>query len=139
MFCTTRCLNASCCNPRCPDDPAENFGANDADNGPEMCSGLPVQRNSAEQLTAAMGGEGFTVISTEHETHTTPSGGEQRFVGVTARRNCRQPVAEPGGWLNQPGSGGSPSSARQSDLDRATVSPVGVTSNQTPSSPRAMR
>ena len=57
-----------------------------AEDGPEMCSGLPVQRNSAEQLIAAMG-EGFTPLSTSKETHTTPSGGEQRFIWVTARRN----------------------------------------------------
>lgn len=57
-----------------------------AEDGPEMCSGLPVQRNSAEQLIAAMVA-GFTPISTEREIHVTPSGGEQRFVWVTARRN----------------------------------------------------
>lgn len=57
-----------------------------AEDGPEMCSGLPVQRNSPEQLLAAMGGN-FTKVSTQRETHTTPSGGQQRFVWVTARRN----------------------------------------------------
>ncbi len=56
-----------------------------AEDGPEMCSGLPVQRNSAEQLKDSMG-EGFTLLSSHRETHTTPSGGEQPFTWVTARR-----------------------------------------------------
>ena len=56
-----------------------------AEDGPEMCSGLPVQRNSAEQLIAAMGA-GFEMIAVNREMHTTPSGGEQRFVWVTVQR-----------------------------------------------------
>lgn len=57
-----------------------------AEDGPEMCSGLPVQRNSIDGLIDAIG-DGFTVLTTSKETHVTPSGGEQRFVWVTARRD----------------------------------------------------
>jgi len=56
-----------------------------ADDGPEMCSGLPVQRYSPEELIAAMG-EGFEVIETTRHTHVTPSGSEQKFVWVIAKR-----------------------------------------------------
>ena len=56
-----------------------------ADDGPLQCSGLDVARYSPEQLIAAMG-EGFTPVTTEHESHHTPSGGEQPFTWVLARR-----------------------------------------------------
>ena len=56
-----------------------------AEDGPEQCSGLDVARYSPEQLIAAMG-EGFTPIATEREIHRTPSGGEQPFTWVLARR-----------------------------------------------------
>ena len=56
-----------------------------AEDGPEQCSGLDVARYSPEQLIAAMG-EGFTPIATEREVHRTPSGGEQPFTWVLARR-----------------------------------------------------
>lgn len=56
-----------------------------AEDGPEMCSGLPVHRYSAEGLAASMG-EGFTVRETLREQHTTPTGGTQSFVWVLADR-----------------------------------------------------
>lgn len=56
-----------------------------AEDGPEMCSGLPVVRHSPDELAAAMG-EGFELVRAERETHVTPAGGEQRFVWVLARR-----------------------------------------------------
>ena len=56
-----------------------------ADDGPEMCSGLPVARYSEQQLMDAMG-EGFVVEQTRREQHQTPSGGTQSFVWVVARR-----------------------------------------------------
>jgi 2-polyprenyl-3-methyl-5-hydroxy-6-metoxy-1,4-benzoquinol methylase len=54
-----------------------------AEDGPEMCSGLPVQRHSHDQLLAAMG-PGFTEVARERETHVTPTGGEQRFIWLIA-------------------------------------------------------
>lgn len=56
-----------------------------AEDGPEMCSGLPVHRYSADGLAAAMG-EGFAVLETLREEHATPSGGSQSFVWVLAQR-----------------------------------------------------
>ncbi|MCF8542754.1 MAG: hypothetical protein K9G24_06700, partial [Candidatus Nanopelagicales bacterium] len=56
-----------------------------ADDGPGMCSGLPVQRYSEQDLAAAMG-ESFTPVATQREEHVTPSGGTQSFVWVVARR-----------------------------------------------------
>ena len=56
-----------------------------AEDGPEMCSGLPVTRYSPGELTAAMG-TGFTVTHTEREIHVTPAGAEQRFIWLVAKR-----------------------------------------------------
>lgn len=58
-----------------------------AEEGPEMCSGLPVTRYSPEELTAAMGA-GFTVVHSEREVHVTPTGGEQRFIWLVAQRTA---------------------------------------------------
>lgn len=49
-----------------------------AEDGPERCSGLPVQRYSPQQLHAQLG-EGFTLLHHEHEEHLTPGGAVQRF------------------------------------------------------------
>ena len=46
--------------------------------GPERCSGLPVQRYSAETLGAEIGRE-FELTETVNELHLTPSGTEQLF------------------------------------------------------------
>lgn len=56
-----------------------------AEDGPEMCSGLPIQRYSPEELVDAMG-EGFRVTETMRQTHVTPTGGEQKFIWVIATR-----------------------------------------------------
>ena len=56
-----------------------------ADDGPTMCSGLPVQRYSAAELAAVMG-PGFTMLQTDREVHVTPSGGEQSFTWLVAQR-----------------------------------------------------
>jgi 2-polyprenyl-3-methyl-5-hydroxy-6-metoxy-1,4-benzoquinol methylase len=55
-----------------------------AEDGPEMCSGLPVQRHSHDDLLVAMG-PGFTAVARERETHVTPAAGEQRFIWLVAR------------------------------------------------------
>jgi SAM-dependent methyltransferase len=49
-----------------------------AADGPERCSGLPVQRYSPEGLAAELG-EGLTLIETLAHRHTTPWGAEQSF------------------------------------------------------------
>jgi 2-polyprenyl-3-methyl-5-hydroxy-6-metoxy-1,4-benzoquinol methylase len=47
--------------------------------GPDRCSGLPVQRYSPASLAAELGGE-FTLVESASEEHLTPSGAVQRFV-----------------------------------------------------------
>lgn len=54
--------------------------------GPERCSGLPVQRSSAEDLLALLG-EQFTAVAAGRLTHRTPGGHEQPFTRLTARRD----------------------------------------------------
>ena len=49
-----------------------------AEDGPEKCSGLPVQRYSGAALHAELG-SAFTMVSHERETPTTPFGTEQKF------------------------------------------------------------
>jgi len=49
-----------------------------AEDGPERCSGLPVQRYSPQQLHAQLG-ERFTLLHHEQEDHSTPGGAAQRF------------------------------------------------------------
>ena len=46
--------------------------------GPERCSGLPVQRYSPESLAAELG-RGFRLRESREETHVTPMGRLQRF------------------------------------------------------------
>lgn len=46
--------------------------------GPERCSGLPVQRYSPESLARELG-EGFRLRESREETHLTPAGRLQRF------------------------------------------------------------
>lgn len=55
-----------------------------ADDGPEMCSGLPVRRYAAEDLAAALG-TGFELVETRREVHVTPRGTQQPFTWVAAR------------------------------------------------------
>lgn len=54
--------------------------------GPESCSGLPVQRWSAEQLSALF--EDFcTVVSQTEYNHVTPWGSTQSFMRLHLKRN----------------------------------------------------
>lgn len=48
-------------------------------NGPEKCSGLPVQRYSHKTLQKTLGSN-FKLIATDEETHTTPWGTTQNFI-----------------------------------------------------------
>lgn len=52
-----------------------------AADGPEVCSGLPVQRYSTADLTAALG-DGFQLIVTRREVHVTPGGARQPFTWI---------------------------------------------------------
>lgn len=53
--------------------------------GPENCSGLPVERYDEDRLRALLT-PWFVVEKSELHEHTTPSGGRQQFVWVVARR-----------------------------------------------------
>ena len=53
--------------------------------GPEKCSGLPIQRYSEESLERALGSS-FEVVGFEEETHVTPTGGSQHFLYGWFRR-----------------------------------------------------
>jgi hypothetical protein len=46
--------------------------------GPEKCSGLPVQRYDGASLQTMLGSE-FTILEQRRETHTTPWGSTQSF------------------------------------------------------------
>jgi len=50
-----------------------------AEDGPTRCSGLPVQRHTAQTMAAALG-DAFELLESRRETHLTPNGAEQRFV-----------------------------------------------------------
>jgi len=50
-----------------------------ADDGPERCSGLPVQRYSPDQLATELAPVA-RMVDSKRVTHKTPSGAEQRFV-----------------------------------------------------------
>jgi SAM-dependent methyltransferase len=57
-----------------------------AEDGPERCSGLPVQRYDAERMQRTLGPE-LELLETRREVHRTPAGGEQRFrYGLFRRR-----------------------------------------------------
>ncbi|QFU21446.1 class I SAM-dependent methyltransferase [Shewanella eurypsychrophilus] len=56
-----------------------------AEDGPTMCSGLPVQRYSASKLHDEFG-EPFSLLGHEKESHQTPSGQEQHFVYCFCRK-----------------------------------------------------
>ncbi len=49
-----------------------------AEDGPQKCSGLPVQRYNAAMLAAAMGA-GFHLVEEDREEHLTPGGIVQKF------------------------------------------------------------
>lgn len=56
-----------------------------AEDGPTMCSGLPVQRYSADELHSEFG-EPFLLLGHEKESHHTPAGREQKFVYCFCRK-----------------------------------------------------
>ena len=56
-----------------------------APDGPEKCSGLPVERYDAEKLAAALG-KGFRLVDSRRREHVTPWGAVQRFHFGTFRR-----------------------------------------------------
>jgi SAM-dependent methyltransferase len=56
-----------------------------APDGPERCSGLPVQRHDAESIGAVLGGN-FALVDTRRHDHQTPGGSVQRFQFSTFRR-----------------------------------------------------
>jgi 2-polyprenyl-3-methyl-5-hydroxy-6-metoxy-1,4-benzoquinol methylase len=56
-----------------------------AEDGPAMCSGLPVVRYSAQSLHSEFG-EDFRIVTSAHEDHHTPSGREQSFLYCLCRR-----------------------------------------------------
>lgn len=55
-----------------------------ADDGPETCSGLPVQRYDEPGMAKAMGGA-WTVVEQFREQHLTPWGSGQSFLWTVAR------------------------------------------------------
>ncbi len=55
--------------------------------GPERCSGLPVQRYSPQMLEAVLGPH-FELIDARPETHRTPGGASQNFVWCLFRRTA---------------------------------------------------
>jgi 2-polyprenyl-3-methyl-5-hydroxy-6-metoxy-1,4-benzoquinol methylase len=63
--------------------------------GPTQCSALPVQRYDAESLQDALGHE-FRLLSSNLETHRTPSGAEQQFLYAHLQRAAPTPVRPAG-------------------------------------------
>ena len=59
-----------------------------APDGPESCSGLPVNRYSAHDLSALLGEE-FDIVTQRHVRHHTPWDSEQSFQWIAARRHER--------------------------------------------------
>jgi trans-aconitate methyltransferase len=56
-----------------------------APDGPEKCSGLPIQRYSHESLQQTLG-PAYKLILQEQETHLTPAGGQQKFIYALFRK-----------------------------------------------------
>lgn len=50
-----------------------------AEDGPERCSGMPVQRHSVKSLSQALG-EGLELLEYQRVIHHTPGGAEQQFL-----------------------------------------------------------
>lgn len=53
--------------------------------GPEKCSGLPVQRYDSDSIQHTLG-SGYQLLSTEQEIHLTPWGSHQQFVHCLFKR-----------------------------------------------------
>lgn len=58
-----------------------------APDGPERCSGLPITRYSAAELSGLLGPR-FELLDHRHETNKTPNGTPQAFTWVMARRRA---------------------------------------------------
>ena len=56
-----------------------------APDGPDKCSGLPVQRYDAESLSRRFG-PAFKLVAQAHETHRTPWGSDQSFSYAVLKR-----------------------------------------------------
>jgi trans-aconitate methyltransferase len=56
-----------------------------APDAPDRCSGLPVTRYAASDLTVLLGAD-FQVVATRREEHLTPAGRIQPFTWIAARR-----------------------------------------------------
>jgi 2-polyprenyl-3-methyl-5-hydroxy-6-metoxy-1,4-benzoquinol methylase len=56
-----------------------------AKDGPEYCSGLPVERYSSDELAGVLGGD-FEVVEHFDENHVTPAEAIQPFTWIAARR-----------------------------------------------------
>jgi len=56
-----------------------------APDGPERCSGLPVQRHDGASVAALLGA-GFELVEEERQVHRTPSDAEQQFCWAVLRR-----------------------------------------------------
>ncbi len=61
-----------------------------APDGPDSCSGLPVQRHSEESLTGSFA-PAFTPVDFTEQDHTTPAGAVQRFIYGRFRRAASRP------------------------------------------------
>ena len=64
-----------------------------APDGPEACSGLPVSRYDAVELSAELG-EGFERVDEAREVHATPWGSDQAFTWVLCRRGVVMSAGE---------------------------------------------
>ena len=60
-----------------------------SEDGPDRCSGLPVQRFSIDMLSYEFG-EKFCLVSGEKHSHFTPDGIEQRFLACLFQLTCSQ-------------------------------------------------
>lgn len=58
-----------------------------SDIGPTMCSGLPITQYDELKMSEALKGGLFVVIESDRPVHITPSGGEQNYLFVTAKKN----------------------------------------------------
>lgn len=62
-----------------------------APDGPTSCSGLPVRGASSDEL-AELFADAFTPVTTGRVVHTTPSGNDQAFAWLVARRRAPHPT-----------------------------------------------
>lgn len=60
-----------------------------APDGPDRCSGLPVERYSADDLVELLGSD-FEVVAVRREEHVTPRGAIQPFTWLAGRLGARE-------------------------------------------------